>query len=110
MERNLYFVHEGKNISALAFCHCSECHLPVFFSEPGQDPFAKRQEEKKKRVEKQEKNRYSNLKEAAKAGALPRSCSSKLLMFFCHNVFSSLIIPAIYEGFISFFAHVSNPF
>lgn len=39
--------------------------------EPGQDPFAKRQEEKKKRVEKQEKNRYSNLKEAAKAGALP---------------------------------------
>lgn len=39
--------------------------------EPGQDPFAKRQEDKKKRVEKQEKNRYSNLKEAAKAGALP---------------------------------------
>lgn len=39
--------------------------------EPGQDPFAKRREEKKKRVEKQEKNRYSNLKAAAKAGALP---------------------------------------
>ncbi|XP_016467497.1 ribosome biogenesis regulatory protein homolog [Nicotiana tabacum] len=39
--------------------------------EPVQDPFAKRQEEKKKRVEKQEKNRLSNLKEAAKAAALP---------------------------------------
>ncbi|KAF3681410.1 Ribosome biogenesis regulatory protein -like protein [Capsicum annuum] len=39
--------------------------------EPGQDPFAERQEDKKKRIEKQEKNRYSNLKEAAKAGALP---------------------------------------
>ncbi|KAK4343492.1 hypothetical protein RND71_036586 [Anisodus tanguticus] len=32
---------------------------------------AKATDEKKKRVEKQEKNRHSNLKEAAKAGALP---------------------------------------
>ncbi|KAJ8750607.1 hypothetical protein K2173_015781 [Erythroxylum novogranatense] len=38
---------------------------------PGEDPFAKRREEKKKRVEKQEKNRLSNLKQAAKVGALP---------------------------------------
>ncbi|CAI9100162.1 OLC1v1037102C1 [Oldenlandia corymbosa var. corymbosa] len=37
--------------------------------EPGEDPFAKRQKEKKKRVEKQEKNRLHNLKEAVKAGA-----------------------------------------
>ncbi|KAK4344213.1 hypothetical protein RND71_037307 [Anisodus tanguticus] len=39
--------------------------------EAGKDPFAMRDEDKKKRVEKQEKNRHSNLKEAAKAGALP---------------------------------------
>lgn len=39
--------------------------------EPGEDPFAKRQGEKKKRVEKQEKNRLQNLKQAAKVGALP---------------------------------------
>uniref|UniRef100_A0A162A3A9 Ribosome biogenesis regulatory protein n=1 Tax=Daucus carota subsp. sativus TaxID=79200 RepID=A0A162A3A9_DAUCS len=39
--------------------------------EPGQDPFAKRRSEKKQRVEKQEKNRLHNLKDAAKVGALP---------------------------------------
>ncbi|KAB2068254.1 hypothetical protein ES319_A08G018600v1 [Gossypium barbadense] len=39
--------------------------------EPGEDPFAKRQDDKKKRVEKQEKNRLQNLKQAAKLGALP---------------------------------------
>ncbi|GJM99582.1 hypothetical protein PR202_ga16700 [Eleusine coracana subsp. coracana] len=39
--------------------------------EPGVDPFAQRTEEKKKRVEKQEKNRLENLKRAAKVGALP---------------------------------------
>ncbi|KAM2965609.1 hypothetical protein FF1_026147 [Malus domestica] len=38
---------------------------------PGEDPFAKRQEDKKKRVEKQDKNRLQNLKQAAKVGALP---------------------------------------
>ncbi|TYI79383.1 hypothetical protein E1A91_D05G018900v1 [Gossypium mustelinum] len=39
--------------------------------EPGVDPFAKRQDDKKKRVEKQEKNHLQNLKQAAKIGALP---------------------------------------
>ncbi|KAF3453681.1 hypothetical protein FNV43_RR04122 [Rhamnella rubrinervis] len=39
--------------------------------EPGEDPFAKRRSDKMKRVEKQEKNRVQNLKQAAKAGALP---------------------------------------
>ncbi|KAH0887026.1 hypothetical protein HID58_063122, partial [Brassica napus] len=39
--------------------------------EPGEDPFAKRLDDKKKRVGKQEKNRLENLKTAAKAGALP---------------------------------------
>ncbi|GAA0153458.1 ribosomal protein [Lithospermum erythrorhizon] len=39
--------------------------------EPGDDPFAKRKVDKKKRVEKQEKNRMHNLKQAAKAGSLP---------------------------------------
>lgn len=39
--------------------------------EPGEDPFAKRQGEKKRRVGKQEKNRLQNLKQAAKVGALP---------------------------------------
>lgn len=39
---------------------------------PGEDPFAKRQQDKKKRVEKQDKNRLQNLKQAAKVGALPR--------------------------------------
>lgn len=39
--------------------------------EPGEDPFAKRREEKKRRVDKQEQNRFHNLKQAAKSGALP---------------------------------------
>ncbi|CAO1947052.1 unnamed protein product [Urochloa humidicola] len=39
--------------------------------EPGVDPFAQRRQEKKQRVEKQEKNRLENLKKAAKVGALP---------------------------------------
>ncbi|XP_058113121.1 ribosome biogenesis regulatory protein homolog [Magnolia sinica] len=39
--------------------------------EPGEDPFSKRQKEKKNRVEKQEKNRLQNLKQAAKVNALP---------------------------------------
>lgn len=41
----------------------------------GEDPFAKRKDEKKQRVAKQEKNQLANLKQAAKAGgkgALPR--------------------------------------
>jgi regulator of ribosome biosynthesis len=41
-------------------------------TEPGVDPFAQRRQEKKKRVEKQEKNRLKNSKKAAKVGALPR--------------------------------------
>ena len=41
-------------------------------TEPGVDPFAQRREEKKGRVDKQEKNRLGNLKNAAKVGALPR--------------------------------------
>ncbi|KAL2487366.1 Ribosome biogenesis regulatory protein-like protein [Abeliophyllum distichum] len=39
--------------------------------EPGKDPFAERRKEKKSRVDKQEKNRLHNLKQAAKVGALP---------------------------------------
>ncbi|PKA57019.1 Ribosome biogenesis regulatory protein like [Apostasia shenzhenica] len=39
--------------------------------EPGEDPFSKRQAEKKKRIEKQGKNRLQNLKRAAKVDALP---------------------------------------
>ncbi|XP_027332527.1 ribosome biogenesis regulatory protein homolog isoform X2 [Abrus precatorius] len=39
--------------------------------DPEEDPFAKRKENKKKRIEKQEKNRLQNLTEAAKFGALP---------------------------------------
>ncbi|XP_071698110.1 ribosome biogenesis regulatory protein homolog [Rutidosis leptorrhynchoides] len=39
--------------------------------EPGVDPFAKRRSEKKQRVDKQERHRLGNLKEAAKVGALP---------------------------------------
>ncbi|CAM8979766.1 unnamed protein product [Rhodiola kirilowii] len=39
--------------------------------EPGQDPFAKRKEDKKQRVAKQERNRVQNLKAASKVGALP---------------------------------------
>lgn len=39
--------------------------------EPGEDPFSKRKDEKKKRVDKQEKNRLQNLKQAFKAGDLP---------------------------------------
>lgn len=44
----------------------------AIFVEPGEDPFSKRKAEKKKRVAKQEKKRLVNLKQAAKAGALPR--------------------------------------
>lgn len=43
-------------------------------AEPGVDPFAKRKTDKKQRVDKQEKNRLKNLKEAQKSGALPRYC------------------------------------
>jgi len=39
---------------------------------PGEDPFAKRRTDKKNRVEKQEKNRMQNLKQAAKVGSLTR--------------------------------------
>ncbi|KAJ6839731.1 ribosome biogenesis regulatory protein-like protein [Iris pallida] len=39
--------------------------------EPGEDPFSKRQSEKKQRVEKQEKNRLQNSKQAMKADAFP---------------------------------------
>ncbi|CAA7396027.1 unnamed protein product [Spirodela intermedia] len=39
--------------------------------EPGEDPFSKRNAEKKQRIEKQEKNRLKNLKNASKADALP---------------------------------------
>uniref|UniRef100_A0A2N9HLH2 Ribosome biogenesis regulatory protein n=1 Tax=Fagus sylvatica TaxID=28930 RepID=A0A2N9HLH2_FAGSY len=39
--------------------------------QPGEDPFAKRRADKKQRVEKHEKNRMQNLKQAAKVGALP---------------------------------------
>ncbi|KAK7292064.1 hypothetical protein RIF29_07727 [Crotalaria pallida] len=39
--------------------------------DPTEDPFAKRREDKKNRVQKNEKNRLQNLKEAAKFGALP---------------------------------------
>ncbi|XP_020586854.1 ribosome biogenesis regulatory protein homolog [Phalaenopsis equestris] len=49
--------------------------VPIFEAkmtdEPGEDPFGKRKNEKKKRVEKQEKNRLQNLKQAFKAGNLP---------------------------------------
>ena len=41
-------------------------------AEPGEDPFAKRRADKKKKVEKQERNRLQNLKQAAKVGDLPR--------------------------------------
>ncbi|KAL3646788.1 hypothetical protein CASFOL_009332 [Castilleja foliolosa] len=39
--------------------------------EPGTDPFAERRKEKKSKVDKQEKNRLHNLKQAQKADALP---------------------------------------
>lgn len=52
----------------------------VSFPAPGEDPFAKRKEEKKKRVDKQEKNRLQNMKQAAKVGAVPRFHS---LAFWC---------------------------
>ncbi|KAI4344116.1 hypothetical protein L6164_011384 [Bauhinia variegata] len=39
--------------------------------DPEEDPFAKRRENKKQRIAKQEKHRLQNLKQAAKVGALP---------------------------------------
>ena len=47
-------------------------HAHHLFAVPGEDPFAKRQADKKKRVEKQDNNRLQNLKKAAKVGHLPR--------------------------------------
>lgn len=44
----------------------------LFVAEPGVDPFAERRAKKRQRIEKQEKNRLQNLKQAAKMGALPR--------------------------------------
>lgn len=43
-----------------------------FCVDPREDPFAKRQVDKKKCVEKQDKNQLQNLKQAAKVGNLPR--------------------------------------
>lgn len=57
-------------ITSLIFSTLYECFWIT--AEPGVDPFAKRLDEKKKRVGKQEKNRLQNLKAAEKAGALPR--------------------------------------
>ncbi|XP_047332400.1 ribosome biogenesis regulatory protein homolog [Impatiens glandulifera] len=52
-----------------------ENNIPIIAAkttdEPGVDPFAKRKADKKGRVEKNQKNRFQNLKEAAKVGALP---------------------------------------
>ncbi|AQK90609.1 Ribosome biogenesis regulatory protein-like protein [Zea mays] len=47
--------------------------------EPGVDPFAQRRDEKKKRVEKQEKNRLDNLKKAAKNYSYP-------IYFVCSHI------------------------
>ncbi|CAL9168635.1 unnamed protein product [Musa hybrid cultivar] len=51
--------------------HKNEKHALDEQTEPGEDPFSKRKAEKNKRIEKQEKNRPENLKQAAKVGALP---------------------------------------
>lgn len=59
----------------------------TFFAVPGEDPFAKRQEDKKKRVEKQDKNRLQNLKQAAKVGALPRYSPFTSLWYSNHRWF-----------------------
>jgi len=47
----------------------------LHFADPDEDPFAKRKENKRGRVDKNEKNRIQNLKNAAKFGALPRLLS-----------------------------------
>ncbi|CAL9090536.1 unnamed protein product [Musa acuminata var. zebrina] len=49
----------------------NEKHVLDEQTEPGEDPFSKRKAEKNKRIEKQEKNRPANLKQAAKVGAQP---------------------------------------
>ncbi|KAH9618922.1 hypothetical protein KSS87_013405 [Heliosperma pusillum] len=46
-------------------------HAVSLLAVPGEDPFAKRKKGRKERADKHEKNRLKNLKEAAKAGALP---------------------------------------
>ncbi|CAK9329591.1 unnamed protein product [Citrullus colocynthis] len=52
-----------------------EKNIPILKSkmtdEPGVDPFAERRAKKRQRIEKREKNRLQNLKQAAKMGALP---------------------------------------
>ena len=60
---------------------------------PGEDPFAKRRTDRKNRVEKQEKNRLQNLKQAAKVGALPRFAF--LSPFYCTESIKNLLIGTI---------------
>ena len=65
-------------------------------AEPGLDPFAKRQAEKKERVKKQEKNRLLNLKQAAKVDALPRFFSFTVnLVDMSRNILFDLLLISI---------------
>jgi hypothetical protein len=59
-------------VSSNLFSQSVTLLIKIWLTEPGVDPFAKRREEKKGRVDKQEKNRLGNLRNAAKVGALPR--------------------------------------
>lgn len=78
------------------------------FADPEEDPFAKRRENKKKGIEKQEKNRLHNLKNAAKFGALPRFLSKLfpislevfvvrglLFVSIHHNIYHRLVLECI---------------
>lgn len=53
------------------------------------DPFAARLANKKSRVDKQERNRLGNLKEAAKVGALPRFYLLKIVLVVEYDISST---------------------
>lgn len=66
--------HRIRDILLNLYMFCDQCCGFLFWviAEPGTDPFEKQKVDKKQRVEKQEKNRLRNLKEASDSGALPR--------------------------------------
>lgn len=67
-----YLVGMGEVWTVLSSWKATPTTFILVVTEPGEDPFSKRKVEKKQRVEKQEKNRLKNLKNALKVDALPR--------------------------------------
>ncbi|XP_038878625.1 ribosome biogenesis regulatory protein homolog isoform X2 [Benincasa hispida] len=83
-KKGINIIKRGKNVFDKQTCTWKRCYgydrandenIPILESKMTDDlevdPFAEMQANKRKQIEKQEKNRLQNLKQAAKVGALP---------------------------------------